>query len=597
MGLAFHGTLDDLRQVLSEIGCDGNWRTIQDGYQFLHSSGGVVDWCAHTGALSIGGKRSAKKNLTSIVKTTLEAKLRDSPSRTGGEARDTSSGGAAGVDDYLIGQRFSDSELVIGLVGAVGADLEAVIKVIEERLRIFKYSVSQVRVSSDIIPTVAKTPETHPGEYERINALMDAGDEARRFAKNNSILALGVAANIAATRPSDRTTREQKHCPRKAYVINSLKHPEEVARLREIYPTGFYLIGVYSDAERRHRRLTTEKRLTPQQADRLMRRDENEYLAHGQRTSDTFHLSDFFVRVDENQDRLKSSLWRILDVLFGCPHLTPTFDEYAMFMAFSASLRSADLSRQVGAVVTRHNEIIATGANDCPRFGGGLYWPTYDATTSSIVDVVQGRDYTRGQDSNDAEQLKIIEEIVGAAGDLVPDPESLRLTLANSPIKDLTEYGRVVHAEMEAILSCARNHVSSRDATLYCTTFPCHNCAKHIIAAGIVRVVYVEPYPKSKALEFHTDSATLAFSDGGATATRVYFEPFVGVGPRRFFDLFSMKLGSGYALKRKNNSGKCTEWTPEASRLRIQMLPGSYIELEKVAAKLFNDLVAREKEQ
>ncbi|MDN3612645.1 hypothetical protein QWZ16_23945 [Vibrio ostreicida] len=26
--------------------------------------------------------------------------------------------------------------------------------------------------------------------------------------------------------------------------------------------------------------------------------------------------------------------------------------------------------------------------------------------------------------------------------------------------------------------------------------FPCHNCAKHIVASGIKRVVYVEPYPK-----------------------------------------------------------------------------------------------------
>ena len=44
------------------------------------------------------------------------------------------------------------------------------------------------------------------------------------------------------------------------------------------------------------------------------------------------------------------------------------------------------------------------------------------------------------------------------------------------------------HAEMEALLSCARSGVSTRGATLYSTTFPCHNCAKHIIAAGVARV-------------------------------------------------------------------------------------------------------------
>lgn len=152
---------------------------------------------------------------------------------------------------------------------------------------------------------------------------------------------------------------------------------------------------------------------------------------------------------------------------------------------------------------------------------------------------------------------------------------------------DITEYGRMVHAEMEALLSLARNNVSSKGATLYCTTFPCHNCAKHIVAAGLERVVYIEPYPKSKAAEFHSDSIRLGFSDDDGT---VHFEPFVGVGPRRFFDLFSMRLGSGYPLKRKDNEGQIVQWKQEASRLRIQMLPCSYVELELIASSLFNNV-------
>ena len=139
---------------------------------------------------------------------------------------------------------------------------------------------------------------------------------------------------------------------------------------------------------------------------------------------------------------------------------------------------------------------------------------------------------------------------------------------------------------MEALLSCARNHVSAREATLYCTTFPCHNCAKHIVAAGIARVVYIEPYSKSKAAELHSDSITLGFAK---EEDAVHFEPFVGVGPRRFFDLFSMRLGSGYPLKRKDRGGQILNWEPEESKLRIQMLPCSYIELEIIASSMFNE--------
>jgi deoxycytidylate deaminase len=166
------------------------------------------------------------------------------------------------------------------------------------------------------------------------------------------------------------------------------------------------------------------------------------------------------------------------------------------------------------------------------------------------------------------------------------DESRLRKLLDQSMIRDLTEYGRVVHAEMEAILSCCRSGLSTVGTTLYCTTFPCHNCAKHIVAAGIERVVYVEPYPKSKALGFHDDSITTSEKD--ALEGRVLFDAFVGIGPRRFFDLFSMQLGSSYPLIRKDSdTGKARVWTIETAQLRIQMKPVSYLDLEAQACTLF----------
>lgn len=52
-----------------------------------------------------------------------------------------------------------------------------------------------------------------------------------------------------------------------------------------------------------------------------------------------------------------------------------------------------------------------------------------------------------------------------------------------------------VHAESNAIIKVARSNNSSSGATLYCTLTPCFECAKLIIQAGIVRVVYAERYP------------------------------------------------------------------------------------------------------
>jgi cytidine deaminase len=89
------------------------------------------------------------------------------------------------------------------------------------------------------------------------------------------------------------------------------------------------------------------------------------------------------------------------------------------------------------------------------------------------------------------------------------DEAKLKAALKDSPIADLTEYGHAMHAEMEALLACDRAGVSPRGGTLYTTTFPCHNCTKHIVAAGIERLVYVEPDLKSKAGELHGDSIAI----------------------------------------------------------------------------------------
>lgn len=52
-----------------------------------------------------------------------------------------------------------------------------------------------------------------------------------------------------------------------------------------------------------------------------------------------------------------------------------------------------------------------------------------------------------------------------------------------------TKYPYVVHAEMNAILNSTQ---SLKDATLYVTLFPCHECAKMLIQAGVTEIVYYE---------------------------------------------------------------------------------------------------------
>lgn len=529
------------------------------------------------------------------------------------------------MNSYLANDEL-DSELVIGLVCAVGTESGLVIDLLKERLGRAGYSVEVVKVSQDVISQICEVPDNGEDQFERYSSFMDAGNRCRERGEPNSdegdackgddsILALGAAtavSTIRAKKLSELLTQsndgiesndrcesgERVPLPKMAYIIDSLKRPEEVEKLRIIYPSGFILVGVHAEEARRRKHLTQNKGMSEDQAQKLLKRDSDETgKAHGQRVNDTFHLADFFLHITNSHDQLRADVQRLVELWFGNPFVTPTFDEYAMFMAFSSALRSADLSRQVGAVIAKERQILATGANDCPKAGGGLYWPIRNEESCAIEDEQNGRDCMREDgDSNKAEQLKIIQQILEDTKktDGETDVELLRSILLASGIRDLTEFGRVVHAEMEALLSCARNGISTVGATLFSTTFPCHNCAKHIVAAGVKRVVYVEPYPKSKALPFHNDSIVPVGESGPNNEKSVVFEPFAGVGPRRFFDLFSMNLGSSYPLRRKiKETGRKKEWHIDKAQLRIQMKPISYLELELAASNLFADKVNR----
>lgn len=59
----------------------------------------------------------------------------------------------------------------------------------------------------------------------------------------------------------------------------------------------------------------------------------------------------------------------------------------------------------------------------------------------------------------------------------------------------------VLHAESNAILKCAKYGRATKDSTIYITHSPCIDCAKLIIQAGIIRVVYLEEYKNSYGIE------------------------------------------------------------------------------------------------
>lgn len=211
---------------------------------------------------------------------------------------------------------------------------------------------------------------------------------------------------------------------------------------------------------------------------------------------------------------------------------------------------------------------MAIGCNEVPKFGGGNYWAD---------DEHRARDFERQAESNKIETQRIIYNFIEnlrkgrvisqkRSVDEIMKDEGTISAIEASLVSDITEYGRMTHAEMSAILDAARRGISTKDTTMHATTFPCHNCAKHIVAAGIKRLVYVEPYPKSRAEHSHEDSISI----GTRAMDRVNFEHFEGISPRRYRDIFEKG-------KRRNNDGTIQEWHGGSPMPRIEGADASHL--------------------
>lgn len=133
--------------------------------------------------------------------------------------------------------------------------------------------------------------------------------------------------------------------------------------------------------------------------------------------------------------------------------LRPSWDEYFLEIAKIVSKRSTCLRRHVGAILVKDKRILATGYNGAP------------SNIRHCLDVGCIRESK------------------------------------NIPSGERHELCRGIHAEQNLIIQAAYHGVPISNSILYCTNFPCSICAKMIINAGIVRIVYLEGYPDNLSEE------------------------------------------------------------------------------------------------
>jgi dCMP deaminase len=153
----------------------------------------------------------------------------------------------------------------------------------------------------------------------------------------------------------------------------------------------------------------------------------------------------------------------------------PSWEEYFMEIARLVARRSTCLRRQVGAVLVKEKNILATG---------------YNGTPSGITHCAE----------------------VGCLREKLGVPSGERHELC-----------RGLHAEQNAIIQAAKHGVNIGGSTLYSTHSPCVICSKMIINAGIGRIIYLEGYPDDLSVGMLTESKidVRAFADLPAAADGV----------------------------------------------------------------------------
>lgn len=436
-------------------------------------------------------------------------------------------------------------EIIFALIGPLGSGLkDAVVELSSILKEDFGYdAVDVVKVSStikDCAHLVGEGRGDGLDEFERIMHLQDVGNLLRRRF-GGDYLARKAISLIAADREKNGY-KDKKPLPRrKAFIIDSFKNPEEAKIFRETYGDMFWSIGVFAPDRVRKMRLLGSG-TTEANAIAMMTRDYDEQLSLGQKVSKAFSDCDFYVHyADANPDRLKKTLRRYLDVLFCTQLVTPNVVESAMHKAASISANSGCMSRKVGAaIIDENDELISVGWNDVPKFGGGLYTERDKNGPDNTNCDNRCYNFSPYGCRNDSEKSAIINEIVGMLSKkkvLAKSKNSNDVLKAidGSRIDALIEFSRAIHAEMEAILAAARSgRVSLKNSRLFVTTFPCHSCARHIIASGIVEVQFIEPYPKSKAIELHSDAASLDAME----TNKVIFRQFEGIAPKNVYRFF-----------------------------------------------------------
>jgi hypothetical protein len=204
----------------------------------------------------------------------------------------------------------AETELVFGLVGALGTNIDRIINLLHLCLEKMAYTGVEISLSSLLREIEWEQPLVKSPKLDSyILSHMNAGNLLRKeWDRADALALLGVAKLV-----TERQELERDGAPsqRRAWIIRQLKTPQEVETLRDVYGSRFFLIAAYSPSDERSAWLDekiTDTRHSSVQSkwdattEQLLQRDQSEGGEYGQNVRDTFHRADLFVDASKEAD-------------------------------------------------------------------------------------------------------------------------------------------------------------------------------------------------------------------------------------------------------------------------------------------------------
>ncbi|WP_237720889.1 hypothetical protein [Pseudomonas asplenii] len=288
-------------------------------------------------------------------------------------------------------------------------------------------------------------------------------------------------------------------------VIDAIRNPYEAFFLKRRY-ANFYLISINTPNTKRLSSLHEYRKLSIKEISDLDNKEypgkisgANKFIA--QNIQACIEISDIHIHnsktSEHNQNDLVSQLAWYLSLMMHPGLVMPTSIENCMQVAYTVKQSSGCISRQVGAVVTDDSfSIKCVGWNSTPQG----QTPCLLRSAEDLLSGVNGSDYSDYEKNDNVFRKALSDKFFSLIKSGATKERNIPFCFKSIQNEIEGEKNQVhtrsLHAEENAFLQIAKNGGQKLlGGILFTTASPCELCAKKAYQLGIVKIIYIDPYP------------------------------------------------------------------------------------------------------